>query len=152
MYKNFSENKENNKICYKTYYSVFKSENIGFSRTSQDECEICLSYKDHIKGSDHVSDQCAECVACAKHKVRYTQARIEHRKPIPEEVVCFTADMQRVIVFPKLTTKEHLFVSRLVTSMRHSRQRLLVIHTTAFSGMKQLLVVKHLMLRQRSCN
>ena len=25
MYKNFSENKENNKICYKTYCSVFKS-------------------------------------------------------------------------------------------------------------------------------
>ena len=47
MYKNFSENKENNKICYKTYCNVFKSENIGFSRPSQDECEICLSYKDH---------------------------------------------------------------------------------------------------------
>ena len=30
MYKNFSENKENNKICYKTYCNVFKFENIGF--------------------------------------------------------------------------------------------------------------------------
>ena len=30
----------------------------------------------------------------------------------PEEGVCFTADMQRVIVLPKLTTKEQLFVSR----------------------------------------
>ena len=37
MYKNFSENKENNKICYKTYCNVFKSENTGFSRPSQDE-------------------------------------------------------------------------------------------------------------------
>ena len=115
MYKNFSENKENNKICYKTYCNVFKSENIGFSRPSQDECEICLSYKDHIKDSDHDSDQYAECITYAKHKVRYTQARIEYQKPIPEEVVCFTADMQRVVVLPKLTTKEHLFVSRLVT-------------------------------------
>ena len=40
MYKNFSENKENNKICYKTYCNIFKSENIGFSRPSQDKCEI----------------------------------------------------------------------------------------------------------------
>ena len=47
-------------------------------------------------------------------KVRYTQARIEYQKPIPEEVVCFTADMQRVIVVPKFTTEEHLFVSRLI--------------------------------------
>ena len=57
MHKNFPENKENNKICYETYCNVFKSENIGFSRLSQDECEICLSYKDHIKDSDHDSDQ-----------------------------------------------------------------------------------------------
>ena len=84
MYKNFPENKENNKICYKTYCSVFKSENIGFSRPSQDECEICLSYKDHNKDSDHDSNQCVECITYATHKVRSTQARIEYQKPIPE--------------------------------------------------------------------
>ena len=60
--------------------------------------------------SDHNSNQCAECIAYTKHKVRYTQARIEYQKPIPEK-----ADMQRVIVLPKLITKEHLFVSRLIT-------------------------------------
>ena len=63
MYKNFSESKENNKICYETYCKVFKSENIVFSRPSQDEYEICISYKDYIKDSDHDSDQCAECIA-----------------------------------------------------------------------------------------
>ena len=57
MYKNFSENRENNKICLN---NVFKSENIGFSRPSQDECEICLSNKGHIKDSDHDTDQCTE--------------------------------------------------------------------------------------------
>ena len=92
MYKNFSEN---NKICYRTYCKVFKSENIGFSRPSRDECEICLSYKYHIKDFDHNFDQCAECIAYAKHK-----------KPVPEKVVCFTADMQSVIVLPKLTAKD----------------------------------------------
>ena len=33
--------------------------------------EICLSYKGQIKDSDHDSDQCAEFIAYAKHKVRY---------------------------------------------------------------------------------
>ena len=115
MDRNFSENKENNKICYKIYCTVFKSETIGFSPPSQDKCKICLSYKDHLKDPDHDSDQCAECIAYGKHKVRYTLARIEYQKPIPEEVVCFTTGIQRVIVLAKLTTKEHLFVSRLVT-------------------------------------
>ena len=68
-----------------------------------------------IKDSDQDFNQCAECIAYAKHKVRYTQASIEYQKPIPEEVVCLTADMQRVILLPKLTIKEHVFVSRLVT-------------------------------------
>ena len=94
MYKNLSENEENNKICYKIYCNVLKSENIVFSRPSQDECEICLSYKDHIRDPDHDSDQCAECIAHAKHRVRYTQVRIEYQKPITEEVACFIADMQ----------------------------------------------------------
>ena len=69
MYKNFSENKGNNKICSKSYCNTFKSENIGFSRPSQNECKIYVSYKDHIKDSDHDSDQCAECIVYAKYKV-----------------------------------------------------------------------------------
>ena len=114
IYKNFLENKENNKIYYKAYWNVFKSENIGFSRLWQEECEICLS-KDCIKDSGHDSDQCTECRPYTKHKVRYTQAYLEDQKPITEEIVCFTTDMQRVIVLPKLTTKKHLFLGLLVT-------------------------------------
>ena len=48
------------------------------------------------------------CIKYVKHKDRYTEARNEYQKPIPTNVVCFTADMQ------KLTTKGHIFVSRLV--------------------------------------
>ena len=92
MYENFSEKNENNKVSYKTYCNVFKSENIGFSRPSQDECEICLSYKDHIKAPGHSTVQCEECIAHAKHKEKYTQARIEYQKPLPKEVVCFTGN------------------------------------------------------------
>ena len=40
---------------------------------------------------------------------------MEYQEPILEEVVCFTTDMQRVTVLPKLTTKEHLLVGPLVT-------------------------------------
>ena len=91
MYKNFLENKENNNICYQTYCNIFKSENIGFSQTSQDKCKNCLSHKDHIKDSVHDSDQYGECIAYYKRKVRYIQARTEYQKLIPGEVVCFTA-------------------------------------------------------------
>ena len=45
----------------------------------------------------------------------YREAREEYKKAGDVDEVCFTADMQNVIVLPKLTTKEHVFVSRLVT-------------------------------------
>ena len=81
---------------------------MGFSRPTLDECEDCLGYKNHLVSSDHDSNNCAECIAYAIHKEKHTQARIEYQNAIPDKVLCFTADMQRVVVLPKLTTKKHL--------------------------------------------
>ena len=75
-------------------YKRYLNPELSIKEMYKDECEICRSYKDHIKDSDHDSEQYTGCIAYAKHKVKYTQARIEYQKPIPEEVVCFTADMQ----------------------------------------------------------
>ena len=41
MYKTYQKTRKKN--YYQTYCNVFKSENLGFSRPSQDECEIFLS-------------------------------------------------------------------------------------------------------------
>ena len=50
------------------------------------------------------------------HLTKYIQAREEYKnEQIEDGVVVLTADMQRVLVLPKLDTKDHLFVSRLVT-------------------------------------
>ena len=94
----------------------------GFPRPSKGDCEICLSYKDHIKDSDHDSNQCTECRAYAKLKVRYSQARAEYQKPIPGEVVCFTADMKRVIILPKSLLKNIYLLAVWLLLMRHLRQ------------------------------
>ena len=75
-------------------YKRYLNPELSIKEMYKDECEICRSYKDHIKDSDHDSEQYTGCIAYAKHKVKYTQACIEYQKPIPEEVVCFTADMQ----------------------------------------------------------
>ena len=115
MYENVLQHKQNKVITYSTYCNVFQTENIGFSRPSQVECENCLSYKDCLVGPDHDSNNCAEYIAYAIHKEKYIQARIEYQNSIPDGVLCFNADMQRVMVLPKLTTKEHLFVRQLVT-------------------------------------
>ena len=63
----------------------------------------------------HDKNNCELCQVFHQHQQKYRKARIEYQKPVPDNVVCYAADMQKVIVLPKLTTKEHVFVSRLVT-------------------------------------
>ena len=78
MYENVLQHKQNKVIRYSTYCNVYQTENKGFSRPSQVECENCLSYKDCLVGPDHDSNNCAECIAYAIHKEKYIQARIEY--------------------------------------------------------------------------
>ena len=63
----------------------------------------------------HEKMSCNICVSHAAHRQKYTDARFEYQREKDPEAVYFTADMQKVIVLPKLTTKAHSFVSRLVT-------------------------------------
>ena len=55
------------------------------------------------------------CVQKKEHQEKYREAREEYQKAEAPGKVCLTADMQKVLVLPKLTTKEHVFVSHLVT-------------------------------------
>ena len=117
MYKDYNE-KATIQVCYNTYRTVFNQQNIGFSQPSVDECPICLSNKDHMReilmDELHDSQICESCQLYDAHKKKYVESREEYQREIPPEVVSFTGDMQKVLIIPKLTTKEHLFVSRLV--------------------------------------
>ena len=149
MYKNFSENKENNRICYKTYCNIFKSEIIGLSRPSQVECEICLSYKYHIKDSDHNSDQCEECIAYAKHKVRHTQKLVLNTKsPSQRKLFVLPLICKELLYSLNSSQKNTYFVSRLVTFNQIFTSK--TPNKADYSI--QLPAVKHLMLHQRSCS
>ena len=152
MYKNFSENKENNKNCYKTYCNVFESENIGFSRPSQDKCEICLSYKNNIKDFDHDSDQCAECIAYAKKQSKVLKLVLNTKSPSQRKLFVFPLICKELLYSLNSPLRRTYLQAVWILSMRHSHQRPLVNQTTAFYGMKQLLAVKHMILCQRSCN
>ena len=106
-----------NKFLYGVLYNVFKRENNDFSRPSVDDCEVCLRFNDHVKenSENHNSDNCEVCIGFKKHKEKYTLGRMEYQKPVSNDTVYFTAEMPKVIVLPKLASKEHVFTSRLVT-------------------------------------
>ena len=62
----------------------------------------------------HDLNDCNDCLSYLKHRQSFVEAREEYGKEIDPSFTAFTADMQKVILIPKLTTKEHIFVSRLV--------------------------------------
>ena len=116
MWQDFCEKQK--RVSYELYRQVFESEKITFGEPSQDECETCLAYELHVKESgenaDHDADTCEECIDGHEHKIAYTKARIEYQKEIPNGFNVYAVDMQRVILLPKLSTKESFFVSRLI--------------------------------------
>ena len=95
-----------------------------------------------IQKQSHSSEDCEVCCENAKHHLVYMNARIEYHKPCEPGFVSYTADMQKVCLIPQLTTKEHVFVSRLVVfnetfaSLNKGREDILVLWHEAISGRK----------------
>ena len=106
-------------VSYPVYRRVFESMKIGFGRPSQDDCDVCARHTAHqaSPGEGHNAETCTDCKESRKHRVRYVKARKAYQDDANldnRNHSLFTADLQKVILLPKMTTKEHLFVSRLV--------------------------------------
>ena len=114
MWRDFCESKK--EVAYETYRKIFEKQKITFGQPPQDECDICLSHKMHQTEVDENHDpaSCDSCRNANEHIQLANRARTEYNKPTEEGVASFSVDMQKIILLPKLTTKEHFFVSRLV--------------------------------------
>ena len=144
MWQDYSRN---HNVSYELYQKVFQSENIGFGTPSQDECDICAKFKAHKlneeQNTEHEKETCDECTASQAHLDRAGVARRKYQAdksgPLPENCVIFAVDMQKVILLPKLTTKEHFFTSRLVVfnetfARLDGKQDLVILWHEAIAG------------------
>lgn len=105
------------KICESSYQRVFQPMNIGFGKPSQDKCDTCSTLKMHVDGETHNSEGCDDCRKYTQHRDRAKRAREQYHKDqenIPDDTAVYTADMQKIILLPKMEIKEHFFISRLV--------------------------------------
>ena len=90
---------------------VRKRENYDWA-PSQDECDACLNYEQHGRDCEN-SENCDICTSGSIH-IRNAQLAKEEYDAVDSDVSQYSVDMQKVILLPKLTTKQHFFVSRLV--------------------------------------
>ena len=98
-----------------TYRRVFKTQNIGFGEPASDQCSTCLDFDSHKSAitGDHDENMCEICRQQEIHLNKVKVARDLYTSDMQNDHV-YSVDMQKVIIIPKLTTKEHVFVSRLV--------------------------------------
>jgi len=112
-WKNFCDKPEQASVSYEAYRQVFEEEKITFGDPPQDECDVCVAYNQHMKDEEH-DDICPVGDNAKHHLERARAARHEYQQPAASDEHVFAADMQKVILLPKMTIKEHFFVSRLV--------------------------------------
>ena len=75
----------------------------------------CLNFDNHKSNSpaDHQFTECTICQDAELHAQKTRKARESYQRDM-ELDNGFSVDMQKVMLVPKLTSKEHVFVSRVV--------------------------------------
>ena len=105
----------NGHISYIVYLQVFQSENIRFYESSPDERDVNAKYRTHSKDLNgaHDRDACEICKVCQDHKKKAEEARTHHRKDRDKDADntgIYTVLMQKIILLPKMSPKNHFFV------------------------------------------
>lgn len=118
MWRSYLSQPGNRKVSYSLYQNVFRSLNIGFARPSQDECEICESYKNHNHSIGEEESSCHKCTYAKQHLenaslARHSYQRDRNKENPPNGHMSLAVDMQKVIMLPKTSLKSQYFVSRL---------------------------------------
>ena len=67
-------------IGYIEHQRVFQSENIGFGKPPQNECDVCAKYRTHCKDLDgaHDVDACEQCKVGQDHKIKAEETRTNY--------------------------------------------------------------------------
>ena len=119
LFKDYKTKYGDSTASLETHRKVFVEENIGLAQPSQDQSEQCLKYKTHneeVKRNDEDVSKCKICSDFPEHQRQYREARAEYEKikksAKDSQISTFTADMMKVFLIPKLTSKEHVFISR----------------------------------------
>ena len=111
MWKDFC--KDETDVCYELYRRDFTEEKITFGEPSHDECDVCLEYTMHIEEviENHDANECEKCILAKSHLETAKKPRHEYQKELQDNVSAYAVDMQKVIILPKLSTKENCFIS-----------------------------------------
>ena len=130
MHGDFNAKYPEHAISYDLYRKIVKKKKISFAKLGTEECEKCEEFKLHGHSKDDFQENCDTCQMWKKHITLASEARKLYQKHAEKTfstngVVCFSADLQKVIMLPRIDTfKAVLFIQRL--TVYHEQLRPLV--------------------------
>ncbi|KAF2895817.1 hypothetical protein ILUMI_10358 [Ignelater luminosus] len=122
MHADFISVNPNIKCSYELYKKcVSKDLNISFTKLGHEECEVCETFNlhdsNHTKTS--LSEDCTYCDLWNQH-IKKAAESCENYKSVaeesfPENTVCFSADLEKVIMLPRVDMfKREVFCQRII--------------------------------------
>lgn len=122
MHQDFLQ-KYKTSCSYELYRKVVvNNKKISFTKLGHEQCESCEEFRlhDNTHTQDNLKENCDKCVLWSKHITRANEARKMYKSSsdsrFDDKTVCISADLQKVIMLPRIDTfKWVLFVKRLVS-------------------------------------
>ncbi len=118
---NVSKNTEIKQKCkYEYFRKVFKTLNISFANPIADLCSICQNHKLQHNSDNHdcIACNCDNCKNFLIHRENFTNAREKMQSDklakVDNSKLLISADMQKLLLIPKLKVKESYFSRKLV--------------------------------------
>lgn len=120
MYKDFLSKHPTYYTCsYELYRLAVKAKNISFTKLGHEECESCTIFENHGHSQENVDPDCDTCKTYTVHIKKAEESRKMYREDAEKErnnfEVCYSADLQKVIMLPRLEQyKIALFTPRII--------------------------------------
>ena len=74
MYESFQEKRPDIPLSYQTYRRIFNTENIGFTKLGEEECEVCETHKQHeCNKTEQVNDANKRTLDSDKNRFIYSE-------------------------------------------------------------------------------
>lgn len=119
MHDDYKTKHSPSKGDYTTYLRRVNKLNISFAQLGEEECEVCLKFKEDKHGDGvPCGPNCSPCAENAKHLTLAGEARDAYKndgKVVLENTMVRSVDLQKVIMLPRLPgVKSACFTRRLV--------------------------------------
>ncbi|KAG5862079.1 hypothetical protein JTB14_024279 [Gonioctena quinquepunctata] len=116
MFETFKSQYPDMKVSYEAYRLRVKAKNISFASLGHEECEQCEEFNLHGHQKQDFQKNCIKCTSWKKHIDQARDSRELYqeyaRNEFEDGTVCFSVDLQKVIMLPRVDTFKRIKATR----------------------------------------